>query len=74
MVSIIAVYVETIAILVSKKVSSNSFKNKITFKSFLKVYRLMSHIKSNCYCYLAILKTIELCAKERAQKYPKTMY
>ena len=50
----------TIAILVCKKISSNPFKNKITYKSYLNVCKQMTDVKSNCYCYIAMLKAILL--------------
>ena len=51
--------VETIAILVCKQISSNSFNDEITYKLCANKWLML-----NCDCYIAIPETIQLCAKK----------
>ena len=58
--------VERIAIFVSKRIGFNSFKNKITLKSYLNVCKKkMTNFSLNCHYYMAILEIIYLCTKKK---------
>ena len=62
--------VETIAIVVCKQITSNSFKNEITDKliSHTSLYQFKMcadrWLMINCYCYIAIFESIYLCANK----------
>ena len=63
--------VETLTIFVCKQISSNSLKNEITDKltsyiSCISVEMCASKwLMLNCYYYIAIFETIQLCANKK---------